>query len=121
MASIRDLLPDYCTREEHPSLREAAEQPLQLLFNRSPEEDVVHALVPGDKLEDHPKMKGVAIDPETQTIKMTEGQILGVAAREDLRGRPAPPVDPRIVSPGVYRRNKQVTIRSGGGNVRSGG
>lgn len=114
--NLRDLLPDYCSREDHPSLREASVQPLKLLHNREPEEDIVHALLPGDALEDHPLMDGVEIDSGTQTEQLT-----GRASREEYRGRPAErAVDPRIVSPGVYRRDKQITIRSGGGTATKG-
>jgi hypothetical protein len=117
MSNIRDLLPGYCIQEQHLSLRDVVRQPLRLLHNRTPEEDRVHALSPTDDFE-HPcldHLDPLAVDKEAKLVRMSEEQIFNHAAREDYRGRPETAPDPQVVSPGTFRRNKQVTIRRGGG------
>lgn len=53
--SIRSLLLDSPKTDQNPTLREIAKTNLELEFNRTPEGDIVQAMLPGDDINKHPR------------------------------------------------------------------
>ncbi len=53
--SIRSLFEGYPGKDANPSVREAALATPQIESPRTPQEDVVHAMMPGDDINKHPR------------------------------------------------------------------